>query len=72
MDPGFFFFKYLFLFIYLAVLSLSCSIWDVVPQPGNELRPPALGAWSLSHWTTKKVPAYFLKACAGEAVAELG
>ena len=30
--------------IYLAVLGLSCSIWNLVPQAGIQPRPPALGA----------------------------
>ena len=47
--------------IYLAVLSLSCSRWDLVPRSGVEPGPPALGARSLSHRTTRRVPsAYFL------------
>ena len=43
-------------FIYLAVLVLvaSCGIfnwgmWDLIPQPGMELGPPALGVRNLSH-----------------------
>ena len=28
---------------------------DLVPQPGIEPGPPALGAWSLTHWTTREV-----------------
>ena len=36
--------------------TLSCGMWDLVPWPGMELRPPALGVWSLSHWTTREVP----------------
>ena len=39
---------------YLAVPGLC--IWDLVPWPGIKLWPPALGAWSLSHWTTRDVP----------------
>ena len=31
-------------------------MWDLVPQPGIEPRPPALGGQSLSHWTTREVP----------------
>ena len=32
-------------------------MWDLVPRPGIEPRPPALGVWSLSHWTTsRKLP----------------
>ena len=35
--------------IYLAVLGLSCSMWDLVPWRGiNEPRTPALGSQSLS------------------------
>ena len=35
----------------------SCSMWDLVPRPGIEHGPPALGARTLSHWTTSEVPA---------------
>ena len=35
--------------------TLSCSTWDLVPWSGIESRPPAWGAWSLSHWTTREV-----------------
>ena len=31
----------------------------LVPWPGAKTRPPVLGAWSLGHWTTRKVPCYF-------------
>ena len=55
-------------FIYLAVLVLvaSCGIfnwgmWDLIPQPGMELGPPALGVRSLSHWTTREVPLRLFK-----------
>ena len=46
----------IYLFTHLAAPDLSCSMRDLVPWPGTELRPPALGAWSLSHWTTRQVP----------------
>ena len=36
--------------------SFSCGIWDLVSWPGIKPGPPALGAQSLSHWTTKWVP----------------
>ena len=39
---------YYLLFIYLAVLGLNCGMWDLVPQPGIEPGPLALGVWSLS------------------------
>ena len=29
-------------------------MWDLVPWPGIELRTPAFGAWSLSHWATRE------------------
>ena len=35
----------------------SCSMWNRVPWPGIQPRPPAWAAWSLSHWTTREVPA---------------
>jgi hypothetical protein len=28
----------------------------LVPRPGMEPMPPALGVWSLNHWTTREVP----------------
>ena len=28
----------------------------LVPWPGIEPGPPALGTWSLTHWTTRQVP----------------
>ena len=40
-----------------SMRTLSCSMWDLIPQPGIKPRPPALAAWSLSHWTTGEVPA---------------
>ena len=50
-------------FIYLAVPGLSwdvqtlrCGTWDLVCSPGIKPGPSALGAWSLSHWTTREVP----------------
>ena len=36
--------------------TLICGMWDLVPWPGIKPWPPALGAWSLSHWTTREVP----------------
>ena len=51
------------LFINLPVPGLSCGmlafsygIWDLVPWPGIEPGPPALGAQSLDHWTTRLSP----------------
>ena len=41
--------------------TLSCSTWDLVPRPGIKPQPPALGAWNLSHWTTREYLSYFLK-----------
>ena len=31
-------------------------MWDLVPQPGIDLKPPVLGVWSLGHWTTREFP----------------
>jgi len=72
-----FFFLFQYLFIYLAASGLncgtwdilvaecgivfSCSMWDLDPWPGIELRPRALGVWSLSHWTTREYPSFSFK-----------
>ena len=48
------FFKiFIYLFIHLTASSLSCGMWDLLPWSGIEPWPPALGAWKLSHWTTR-------------------
>ena len=39
----------------VARIIFICSTWDLVLWPGIEPRPSVLGAWSLSHWTTRKV-----------------
>ena len=43
-----------FISFFLAVLGLSCGMWDLVPRPGIKPRPPALVVQSLSHWTTRE------------------
>ena len=54
--------KYLIFWLWwvLAVAFgiFSCSVWYLVRWPGIKPQPPALGAWSLSHWTTRKVPGH--------------
>ena len=47
-------FERLILFIYFWSHSVACGI--LVPRPGIEHRPPALGVQSLNHRTTKEVP----------------
>ena len=37
------------------LLVMAC-LWDLVPQPGIKAGAPALGAQSLTHWTTREVP----------------
>ena len=34
-------------------------MWDLVPRPGIEPGPSALGAQSFSYWTTSDVPGIF-------------
>ena len=42
--------------------DLSMRDLLIVPRPGIEPMPPALGAQSLNHWTTREVPiSQFLK-----------
>ena len=63
----FFFNIYLFIWLHRILVAtskiftcvmqtLTYSMWDLVPWPGFEPGPPALGAQSLSHWTSRKVP----------------
>ena len=42
-------------------LIFSCGMWDPIPRAGIESGPPALGAWSLSHWITREVRVQLLK-----------
>ena len=59
-----FFFKKYILFVYLAAPGLSYSMWDLVPSPGIDLGPSALGAWSLSCWIPgKSLSDFFLSLC---------
>ena len=53
------FYSFLKNFIYLAALGLSCSMWGLVPWPGFKPWLSALGAQSLSHWTTREVPVFY-------------
>ena len=41
---------------YLAANGLTRCMWQLLPGPWIEPRPPALGASDLSHWTTWQVP----------------
>ena len=41
-------------FFFLGPCCIACLI--LVPQPGIKPVPPALGEWSLNHWTTKQSP----------------
>ena len=46
-----------------SMQTVICGMWDLVPGAGMKPRPPALGARSLSHWTTREVPALCLGDC---------
>ena len=43
-------------FFYFSIWTLGYCIWDLVAEPGIKPGAPALGAWSLSHWATRKNP----------------
>ena len=45
----------------MAFRIFSCIMWDPVPSPGMEPRPPVSGTQSLSHWTTREVPGHCYK-----------
>ena len=40
----------------VVAYDVNHGMWGLVPWPGIELEPPALGAWRLSHWTSREVP----------------
>ena len=40
--------------------GLGCGMCDLVPWPQIEPRLPALGAWSLGHWTAAEAPVMLL------------
>ena len=54
----------------MACRILSCDMWGLVPWPGIEPLPPALGALSLSHWTTREVPMFSSFQCRDFLLAE--
>ena len=43
-------------FVARTQASLAGAFGLLVPRPGMEPRSPALGAWSLIHWTPREVP----------------
>ena len=59
---NFFFLFKIFIWLLQVLVAecgiFSCSTWDLVPWPGIEPGPPALGAQSLSHWTTREIPEF--------------
>ena len=66
---NYYFLNILFLFIWLCwvlvaareIFDLCCTMWNLVPWPRSEPGPPTLGAWSLSHRTTRGVPTRLIK-----------
>ena len=46
------FFKYNFIYF----LAVPCGVWDLVPPPGMEPKPPAVEVQHLNHWTSREVP----------------
>ena len=51
--------------LFSCMNTLTCGMWNPVPWPGMEPEPPALGVWSLGHWTTKEVPRTILNYLGG-------
>ena len=41
-----------------ACRIFSCGMWGLVSWSGIKPGPCVLGAWSLSHWTTREVPCF--------------
>ena len=52
-----YFLKFIWLYWILVTAFgiFSCGMWDLDPWSGMKPRLIALGAWSLSHWTTREV-----------------
>ena len=44
------------IFITACGILVAACMWDLVPWPGIKPGPPALGAWSLTHWTSREAP----------------
>ena len=42
------------IYFFFLLRFVACGI--LVPQPGIKPMPPAVGVWSLNHWTTREVP----------------
>ena len=40
--------------------TLSCHMWDLIPRPRTEPRPPAEEVLSLRHWATREVTTFFI------------
>ena len=53
-----FYFQHVDFLVAACDLLVAACMWDRVPQPGSEPRPPALGAQTCTHWTTREVPTY--------------
>ena len=45
-------------FYFFRLSPVACGV--LVPQPEIGSMPPALGTWSLNHWTTREVPTNLL------------
>ena len=45
--------------LHCGMWTLGYSMWDLVPWPGIESGPSALGVRSPSHWTTKSLGRFF-------------
>ena len=50
-SSSFFFLTFIYFFWLCRVVLAPCGKWDLVPWPGIEPGLPALGTWSLRHWT---------------------
>ena len=47
--------------------ALPCGTWNLSSPARDQTRaPPVLGAWSLSHWTTREIPPFNLSLMSGQ------
>ena len=55
------FFLILKFYLYMYFCLHQGAYGILVPQPGMEPVPPAMGAWRLNLWTTREVPKYSVR-----------
>ena len=53
------YFIYYFILFYVLIWPYHAAFGILAPRPGMEPEPPAVEVWSLNHWTTREIPAFY-------------